>query len=236
SYAHLPRRWRGTDEGFSAGLWMEDAREDIGLEPWQMNDDEYAEYIRAGIWRKKNEVEYQERLRKKQEREARKARERRIREETGRLEREAQAEYKALSAALAMRRMDEAKQHYEERWAKLLERPAEGQKPSSTASLHFDDIPWPIVPPPKSKKRFVLSVDDFTKEVVASFLLPSSKDVPKDAPSAAKDILRSTMLKFHPDKFESRVLVRVREKDRELVKEMANMVVRILNELSKENH
>lgn len=51
SYAHVPRRWRGTDEGFSAGLWMEDAREDIGLEPWQMNDDEYAEYVRAGMWR-----------------------------------------------------------------------------------------------------------------------------------------------------------------------------------------
>ena len=51
SYAHIPRRWRGTDEGFSAGLWMEDAREEIGLEPWQMNDDEYAEYMRAGMWR-----------------------------------------------------------------------------------------------------------------------------------------------------------------------------------------
>lgn len=51
SYAHIPRRWRGTEEGFSAGLWMEDAREEIGLEPWQMNDDEYAEYMRAGMWR-----------------------------------------------------------------------------------------------------------------------------------------------------------------------------------------
>lgn len=51
SYAHIPRRWRGTDEGFSAGLWMEDAREEIGLEPWQMNDDEYAQYMRAGMWR-----------------------------------------------------------------------------------------------------------------------------------------------------------------------------------------
>lgn len=51
SYGHIPRRWRGMEAGFSAGLWMEDAREDIGLEPWQMNDDEYSEYIRAGMWR-----------------------------------------------------------------------------------------------------------------------------------------------------------------------------------------
>ena len=51
SYAHIPRRWRGTDEGFGAGLWMEDALDEIGLQPWQMNDDEYSEYIRAGMWR-----------------------------------------------------------------------------------------------------------------------------------------------------------------------------------------
>jgi hypothetical protein len=51
SYTHIPRRWRGTDEGYSAGLWMEDAASDIGLHTWQMNDDEYAEYIRAGMWR-----------------------------------------------------------------------------------------------------------------------------------------------------------------------------------------
>ncbi len=50
-YSHIPRRWRGTDEGFSAGLWMEDAAEEMGVESWRMNDDEYAEYIRAGIWR-----------------------------------------------------------------------------------------------------------------------------------------------------------------------------------------
>lgn len=51
SYSHIPRRWRGTEEGFSTGVWMEDAADDIGLQPWQMNDDEYAEYIRAGMWR-----------------------------------------------------------------------------------------------------------------------------------------------------------------------------------------
>ena len=51
SYAHVPRRWRGTGQDFSAGLWMEEAQQEIGVETWQMNDDEYAEYIRAGMWR-----------------------------------------------------------------------------------------------------------------------------------------------------------------------------------------
>ena len=48
-YDHIPRRWRGTEPGFAEAL--RDTEEDIGLQPWQMNDDEYAEYIRAGIWK-----------------------------------------------------------------------------------------------------------------------------------------------------------------------------------------
>ena len=51
-YSHVPRRWRGVGEDFhfSLGEWMEETREDLGgLETWQMNDDEYAEYLRAGM-------------------------------------------------------------------------------------------------------------------------------------------------------------------------------------------
>ncbi|KAH8115357.1 hypothetical protein DFH11DRAFT_1588860 [Phellopilus nigrolimitatus] len=231
SFSHIPRRWRGTDEGYSAGLWMEDTREDIGLEPWQMNDDEYAEYIQAGMWKKKNQAEFQERLRKKEERKARKERERFLREETRRLEKEAWAEIEQASAAKAKRRVEEAKRLYEERWLKLLERPAEGNT-DNRGPLHFDDIPWPIAPP--RRKRAALDVDDFTKEAISSFLLPPT-DASADSSSLIKDILRSTMLKFHPDKFESRVLLRVREKDRDIVKEVAGVVVRVLNDLARDN-
>ncbi|KAI5115928.1 hypothetical protein M0805_009864 [Coniferiporia weirii] len=231
TYAHIPRRWRGTDEGFSTGLWMEDAREDIGLEPWQMNDDEYSEYIRAGMWRKKNQAEFQERLRKKEERERRKERERRLREESRRLEEEAQAELERLSATKAKRRLEDARKRYEERWAKLLERLPEGQSVPHAALLRFEDIPWPVAPP--AQKHVALTVDDFTKDAVSAFLIPT-KDPSADGALVVKDVLRSTLLKFHPDKFESRVQVRVREKDKEAVKEVAGIVVRILNELSKE--
>lgn len=53
--------------------------------------------------------------------------------------------------------------------------------------------------------------------------------------SSAKDVLRTTMLRFHPDKFEARVLSRVQEKDKDKVKEVAGVVVRALNSLMKEN-
>ncbi|KAL5504705.1 hypothetical protein ACEPAH_7368 [Sanghuangporus vaninii] len=234
SYAHIPRRWRGTDDGFSAGLWMEDAREDIGLEPWQMNDDEYAEYIRAGMWRKKNQAEYEERLRKKEERRRRDEREQRRREETRRLEREAQAEREKHSAAKARRRLEEARRLYEERWTILLARPASSSATEDRLPISFADIPWPIAVTKKiSSEEFI---EQLTKDAVSSFLLRSGEETNNSDGSApsTKDVLRTTMLRFHPDKFEVRVLARVEEKDRDLVKESASVVIRILNDLMKD--
>ncbi|OCB91024.1 hypothetical protein A7U60_g1717 [Sanghuangporus baumii] len=233
SYAHIPRRWRGTDDGFSAGLWMEDAREDIGLEPWQMNDDEYAEYIRAGMWRKKNQAEFEERLRKKEERRRRGEREQRRREETRRLEREAQAEREKHSAVKARRRLEEARRLYEERWTILLARPASSCATEDRLPISFADIPWPIAVMRISSEEFI---EQLTKDAVSSFLLRSGKEIDTtDGPApSTKDILRTTMLRFHPDKFEARVLARVEEKDRDLVKESASVVIRILNDLMKD--
>lgn len=49
-----------------------------------------------------------------------------------------------------------------------------------------------------------------------------------------KDTLRVAMLRFHPDKFEARILARVKERDRDLVREAAHTVVRILNDLLRD--
>ena len=57
----------------------------------------------------------------------------------------------------------------------------------------------------------------------------------EDSKVSTKDILRAAMLKFHPDKFEARILSRVREKDKEIVKEAGGIVMRHLNELSEDN-
>ncbi|EJD08040.1 uncharacterized protein FOMMEDRAFT_101463 [Fomitiporia mediterranea MF3/22] len=206
SYAHIPRRWRGTDEGFSAGLWMEDAREDIGLE------------------------------RRKEARRARKEREQRLREETRNLEREAQAEREMRAATKAKRRIEEARRRYEERWTSLLSRPTANAALEDTGTLNFDDIPWPIYI--KGSKK--LDTEEFTKDAISSFLLHKEKEKANGGENTEpvsqsfKDILRTTMLRFHPDKFEARILSRVVEKDRELVKEAANAVVQFLNDLLKE--
>ena len=120
------------------------------------------------------------------------------------------------------------RQAYDERWVKLLERPAHGAAADGDV-LFFDDIPWPLYY--SSKKSVSITVDNFTKEAIQEFLL----SVPSDANIIPKDIIRSSLLRFHPDKFESRIQNRVRQEDRDRTKEAANIVVRILNDLSKDH-
>jgi hypothetical protein len=117
---------------------------------------------------------------------------------------------------------------YDERWVKLLERPALGDDMNEEL-LGFNDIPWPIYG--VSKKSVSVSEDDFTKDAVQEFLM----SIPSDGGIAFKDIIRSSLLRFHPDKFESRILKRVRSEDRDRTKETASIIVRILNDLVKDH-
>ena len=84
-------------------------------------------------------------------------------------------------------------------------------------------------------------MDDITKEAILAFLLPSGnmnstqKDEEQWTAKSSKEILRTTMLRFHPDKFETRVLQRVKDADRSRVKEVASAIVHILNALMKDN-
>lgn len=187
------------------------------------------------ICRKKHAAEYTERLRKKEEREARRRREHALHEETKRLEREAKAEREARRTVRARRRIEEARRLYEEMWLMLLARHPEEDNSEERNILSFQDIPWPVAPP--LSEAVSMSPEDISLDAISAFLLPSTESVKGDADTApsAKDILRATMLRFHPDKFESRVLSRVQEKDREQVKEAAGVVVRALNALLKEH-
>ena len=49
-----------------------------------------------------------------------------------------------------------------------------------------------------------------------------------------REKLRETMLRFHPDKFEGRIMGRVCDSDRELVKEAVGIVARTINALMGE--
>ena len=92
---------------------------------------------------------------------------------------------------------------------------------------------------PPLRKHSRLELHDLTKDSVSAFLLPgdqseASKGVDSTSKATVKkDVLRAAMLKYHPDKFEARVLLRVHEDDKERVREAGGAVMRILNELSE---
>ena len=78
-------------------------------------------------------------------------------------------------------------------------------------------------------------LDVITADAISTFLLPLELFPPHSQDSSVKkerrERLREAMLRFHPDKFEGRILGRVEERDRDRTKEAVAKVVVALNHL-----
>lgn len=98
----------------------------------------------------------------------------------------------------------DARDTYDRRWVELLN--------SKSVDLGFGDVPWPV--------RDKLEIPQLTAEAISAFLFPSGSG------RMRKEVLREAMLRFHPDKFEGRVMPRIRSEDRDSVREGANAVAR----------
>ncbi|GBE80887.1 hypothetical protein BKA93DRAFT_731964 [Sparassis latifolia] len=216
AYAHVPRRWRGGG--------MDRMDDDADINPQMMEDEDYAEWIRAGMWRKQHAADHAEQTRKEAEKAARRAYEEAIREETSRLEKAAEEDRMRRKRGRDRKREAEAREQYNAQWKKLLEagEPLHQQ-------IGFSDVPWPVM-----KTGDAMSVADLSLQAISTFLVPAEgrdQEVDAETVKRRKDRLRETMLRFHPDKFEGRIMVRVREADREKVREAVGVVVRIVSEL-----
>lgn len=110
------------------------------------------------------------------------------------------------------RRRVEARKAYESRWNELVEFRSE------SADLGFGDIPWPV-------RGGAADISQLTVEAISGFLFEEQKEEEVEA-RIRKEELRGTMLRFHPDKFEGRIVRRVRDEDREAVRQGANAVTR----------
>jgi hypothetical protein len=111
----------------------------------------------------------------------------------------------------------QAKEEYHAKWKVLLE---EANAPEvSTRPLEFGEIPWPVY--------HASGEDGFSKESISSFLLSGGEGDRKER----KEILRETLLRFHPDKFEGRFMRRVPGDDQERVREAIGQISRVLNDL-----
>ncbi|KAI0746894.1 hypothetical protein C8Q80DRAFT_1178153 [Daedaleopsis nitida] len=101
---------------------------------------------------------------------------------------------------------------YEDHWRTLL---------ASTGPISFQDIPWPVSPSPSS-------VDDLTPDAVAEFLLAPLRVKTKSL--SRKDLLRTSLLRWHPDKL-SAVMARTVEEDADSVRSGVNAVFRVLRSM-----
>ncbi|KZT43217.1 hypothetical protein SISSUDRAFT_1040673 [Sistotremastrum suecicum HHB10207 ss-3] len=215
-----------------------------------MDDETYAEWIREGMYkcgntlhlhddfvsvlltdtdvvniRRTHKKEAEEMERREKERQARKEREkaeRRERRKREKLEEELRQKRKVENER---RRKQDRWKLYEESWKDL------ANIPPPPSSLKFSDIPWPMFDLPADP-------DALASDAISSFIFDSMSHQDTDdseGPKPLKDLLRPHLLRFHPDKFEGRIMPLVRESDRELVREGIGAVMRCLNTIAEGN-
>ncbi|KAF8999177.1 hypothetical protein BDQ17DRAFT_1171870, partial [Cyathus striatus] len=102
-------------------------------------------------------------------------------------------------------------EYHERVWARL----------PTLEELHWHDFPWPMLKKPSS-------AEDITYTSINVYI--NSKYQP-DEDKPLKDRIKDHIRRWHADRFETKLLPKVVEEDREKVKEGAGAVVRNLNEL-----
>jgi hypothetical protein len=126
------------------------------------------------------------------------------------------------------------RERYLSRWNKLLSTSTNTDSDSDMiieTELSYSDIPWPIYAKSKLEKK---SISLFLSNVA---LLPLQGRIlaGKEGKEAERKTLREAIKNFHPDRFLSKVLPRVREGEREKVKEGMEVCSRVLTDLIMEN-
>jgi hypothetical protein len=127
--------------------------------------------------------------------------------EQERIAREQQARAaKATSKDAVLRVFEE----HEKQWARI----------STLDVLGWGSFPWPTLRQPNNP-------EELTTVVISAYVL--NQFAPTD--KGEKDRIKEHIRRWHPDRFETKLLPKVRPEDRERVKEGAGQVVRSLNEL-----
>ena len=142
-------------------------------------------------------------------------------------ERERAIQKLAETRALEKKAFEEAWSIYESRWM-LLTFATRSMATSSPElpnamghlTLSFHDIPWPLPHPARTRH-------DITSESIRRFLASDYHSTDK----THRDRIKEALLRWHPDRFGTRVLEHVREGQRDEVRKGVDIVVRCLNEL-----
>ncbi|KAG2032414.1 hypothetical protein BDR03DRAFT_970088 [Suillus americanus] len=138
-------------------------------------------------------------------------REEQFRREQAKLEQE-----RLLKAGKALGKQDTIKlfEHHRGQWDKLQ------ISGGVLGVLIWDDFPWPVFKRPSGP-------DDVTAPCITAYMLSSLHPTDK----SPKDRIKENIRRWHPDRFETQLLPKVKESDRDIVREAAGTVVRVLNDL-----
>ena len=94
-------------------------------------------------------------------------------------------------------------------------------------NLGWNSFAWPVFKRPSEP-------EEMTTSAISAYVL--SKYGPDANTKSPKDRIKDQLKRWHPDKFETRILPRVAEDEREKVKTGAGVVVRGLNEMLNRNY
>jgi len=110
-------------------------------------------------------------------------------------------------------------ENHENKWRQL--------RDSDNLDLGWSSFAWPVFKRPSEP-------EEMTTSAISAYVL--SKYAPDANAKNYKDRIKDHLKRWHPDKFETRILPRVVEEEREKVKAGAGVVVRGLNEMLNKNY
>ena len=214
-----------------------------------MDDEEYSEAIRYGMWRRRNkdEVERQEQAAKAREQEVEtKARLKRMQEEE---ERKRVEVLKRETGKAEQRQREREIARYTDKWKALRAGRQDKTEAECSPAMRLLDLPWPVfigtetasfhptmLKPERIETFFnaLLEYETVQSGSAGPTPQPSAKPAESDAPTLRK-VLRDAILSYHPDRFVGRYLADVYEPEREMVKEAIIRCSQIINDLASES-
>ena len=199
---HVPQRWNNNTRNGSAP-------------PPDMDDEEYTEWVRRGMWQRTHRAEMEENERREKERQSRRDQERKQRKAREKAERDRERRREVDRAEREQRKLADAFIAYQDLWASLQANPP--------ATVRFSNLPWPVYPPPTSPASLTL-------EAISSFLLSEAHSSSK----SRKQRIREALLAYHPDRFMGKWMPLVGDaQEQDLIREAVGSVTRILNDLAE---
>lgn len=229
--AYIPGRWSSPGAGPSSS-----SNDAAAPDPNIMTEEQYAEWIRQGMWRRTHRTEVEAQERREKEREAQKEKERVARKVIEKEEHEREARRTAARAAKERDRRAAAWSTYRRLWDVLAATAASmgadpAAEPDDDASmtparppLTFAELPWPTYPSPAHP-------DALTKESVSSFLLSPDHSPEK----SRKQRIREALLAYHPDRYFGRYMVAIRPSHQTAVRDAVVKITTMLNSLAEDD-